>query len=516
MELWFIFLLFSISLAFFLKSLINLLIPSSKSNNSKLPPGPRSFPFLGNIQLIRSSFADLEPLLRRLRPIYGPIITLNIGPRKAIFIITPELAHQALIHQGSAFADRPPAAPTSKIISSNQHSISSASYGPVWRVLRRNLSSEILHPSRVKAFSHGRKWVLDVLIQNLRSESGSDPDTRPVFVLLHFQYAMFCLLVFMCYGEKYDDKVIREIQRVQKSQLLSFAKFAILNLLPKLGKILFRKKWAEFNKIHQDHVGVLLPLIKARQEKKLHHVKHATDENLGNVTAYVDTLFDLTLSEDGGRKLTDDEMVSLCSEFLNGGTDTTSTALQWIIAELVKNQDIQLKLFNQVKEVVSPDGEIKEEDLEKLPYLRAVVLEGLRRHPPGHFVLPHRVTQDVELDGYLIPKHASVNFFVAEIGLNPKVWEDPMEFRPERFLGDKEGFDVTGSREIKMMPFGAGRRICPGWGLALLHLEYFLANLVMNFMWTVEDGCEVDLSEKQEFTTVMKNPLKACITPRVK
>jgi len=158
--------------------------------------------------------------------------------------------------------------------------------------------------------------------------------------------------------------------------------------------------------------------------------------------------------------------------------------------------------------------EVKEEDLQKLRYLKCVVLEGLRRHPPGHFVLPHAVKEDVVLNGYLVPKNGTVNFLLAEMGWDPRVWEDPMEFKPERFLKD-ETFDITGSKEIKMMPFGAGRRICPGLNLALLHLEYFVANLVWNFDWKLPEGGHVDLSEKDEFTMVMKNPLQVHISPRI-
>ncbi|GAY64945.1 hypothetical protein CUMW_237450 [Citrus unshiu] len=140
----------------------------------------------------------------------------------------------------------------------------------------------------------------------------------------------------------------------------------------------------------------------------------------------------------------------------------------------------------------------KSEELQKMPYLKVVILEGLRRHPPWHFVLPHVVTEDFVLDDkYVIPKDGSVNFMVADMGWDPKVWEDPMGFKPDRFLNDHDqDFDITGSREIKMMPFGAGRRICPGFGLAMLHLEYFVANLVWNFKWKAVDGDEVDLTEK--------------------
>ncbi|KAM0047898.1 putative cytochrome P450 [Helianthus debilis subsp. tardiflorus] len=121
---------------------------------------------------------------------------------------------------------------------------------------------------------------------------------------------------------------------------------------------------------------------------------------------------------------------------------------------------------------------INEEDLQKMPYLKAVVLEGLRRHPPAHFVLPHRVMKEVEVQGYMIPQGATINFMVGAMGLDPKVWDEPMEFKPERFLVNDGVFDVSGSKGIKMMPFGAGRRICPGSDLALLHLKYFVAKLI--------------------------------------
>ena len=129
---------------------------------------------------------------------------------------------------------------------------------------------------------------------------------------------------------------------------------------------------------------------------------------------------------------------------------------------------------------MKPCEDIEEKHLKKMPYLQAVGLT-IRRHPSGHFVLPRTVTQDTTMDGYDIPKNALVNFLVVEIGWDPCVWEDPLEFRPERFLrnGEEDAkFDIKGFKEIKMMSFGAGSRICPAISMALLHLEYFVANLV--------------------------------------
>ncbi|XP_027104333.1 cytochrome P450 89A2 [Coffea arabica] len=547
---WFI-IVVSLCISAILKSLFTLL-SSSNNTQDKLPPGPYTIPFIGSFLWLRMSFADIEPVLQRLKAKYGPLISLTIGSRPSIFVASHSLAHRALVQNGAVFSDRPKSLPTAKIFNSNQHNISSARYGPTWRLLRRNLTSEILHPSRVKSYTRARRWVLGILFQRFldQNHAADEPANMDRTVVDHFRYAMFCLLLLMCFGDKLTERQIQEVESLLHRALLSFGRYNILNFLPRLGKILFRNQWKELLKLREDQENLLLPLIRARIEAKRQRRNETNDddkeeeEEEEEVVAYVDTLVGLKLPDEK-RELSEGEMVTLCSEFLNAGTDTTSTALQWIMANLVKYPAVQNKLYREIVEVVGPppplslsssssssssgDGlketeEVKEEDLQKIPYLKAVVLEGLRRHPPGHFVLPHSVTEAVELEGYVVPKNATVNFMVAEMGWDPKVWESPMEFRPERFLEEKmagdnsEGqlFDVTGSKEIKMMPFGAGRRVCPGSNLALLHLEYFVANLIWHFEWRAVDGDDVDLSEKQEFTVVMKNPLRANISPRVK
>lgn len=514
METWFI-IVASLCIAVFLKSLFNLLVSSPSDRKiKKLPPGPTNVPLIGSFQWFRRSLSDIEPILRKLKSEYGPLITLRIGPNPAIFVASHTLAHQALVQNGVVFSDRPKATPTSRIMSSNQCNISSAPYGPTWRLLRRNLTSEILHPSRIKSYSPARNWALGILLEQLgkHGESGSD-----VRLIDHFQYTVFCLLVLMCFGDKLEEDKIKEIEKVQRKLLMGFRRFSIINFFPRIGRIIFSGRWKELMETRQEQERIFVPLIHSRARSK-----HGESREEDKVAAYVDSLLNLELPEEK-RKLNDGEIVSLISEFLSGGTDTTATALQWIMANLVNHPSIQEKLYQEISSVMGPPpaqittgGKIvSEEDLTEMRYLKAVVLEGLRRHPPGHFVLPHTVTEETELNGYTIPKNAAINFMVAEMGLDPKVWDDPMEFKPERFLtGESEAaggemFDITGSREIKMMPFGAGRRICPGWGLAMLHLEYFLANLVWYFEWRSVGGEKVGLEEELEFTVVMKNPLRA-------
>ncbi|XXG76471.1 hypothetical protein AAC387_Pa08g0812 [Persea americana] len=503
-KLWLLlFISFSISLAVAIK----LLLDSPNQNKKRnLPPGPPTIPFLGNLQLLKKSVLDIESFLRQLHAKYGPIITLRVGLCNMIFINDRSLAHKALVQKGSIFSNRTPAQGMSRITTSNQHTISSAGYGSSWRNLRRNLVSGVFHPSCVKSYSQGREWVLKALVGELSQHADSG---EPVVVFEKVQYAMFSLLLQMCFGQKLDQSTVKKIEDIQRRMITGFD---ISTLFPWIGKILLHKKWNELLQMRQEKEDLFVPLIKARQDKK------QSQEGAGNfLHSYVDSLLVLELADEGGRKLTQGEMVSLCSEFLTAGTDTTTTSVQWIMANLVKHQEVQAKLVEEIEGVVGKEAkEVREEDLDELPYLKAVIMEGLRRHPPSHFVIPHTVSEEVTLEGYVIPKNATVNFMVAEMGWDETVWDEPMAFKPERFLDGGEKVDITGSRAIKMMPFGVGRRICPALNLAMLHLQYFVANLVREFEWNPVKGEEVDLSEKLELTTVMKKPLKAKITQRKK
>ncbi|CAJ2672104.1 unnamed protein product [Trifolium pratense] len=385
----------------------------------------------------------------------------------------------------------------------------------------------MLHPSRFKSFSKTRTRVLEALLKELKLEAKVMNNSVKLINYIH--HAIFCLLAFMCFGENIDNKKMEIIKNIQKCLIMSSGKYSALNFYPKfVSRMLFRKRWQELSQLRKFQNDLMVELIQSRKkviENNNYDDDDDDDDDDGCFVCYVDTLLNLKLPEEK-RKLDEGELVGLCSEFLTAGTDTTSTTIEWVMANLVKHKHIQQRLVEEIEDVVGDKEEtkVREEDLEKLPYLKALILEGLRRHPPSHYAIPHAVTEDVILNGYFVPKNGTVNFMVADIGLDPTVWKDPMVFKPERFLRDEtsssnilEAYDISGKKEIKMMPFGAGRRICPAYKLAMLHLEYFVANLVLNFEWkTLLSTENVDLSEKQEFTMVMKHPLQAQISQRSK
>ena len=186
----------------------------------KLPPGPFAFPIISSYLWLRKSYTELEPILRNLHAKHGPIVSLPLGNSPAIFVASASLAHEALVQNAAVFAHRPVPPVTNKIIGSNQHNVSSAGYGPTWCLLRRNLTAKILNPLRLKAYSRAHKWVLEILFSRLRRSSETGDGV--VRVVDDFHFAMYCLLVLMCFGDQLEEEKVREIEAAQLRVLAGF------------------------------------------------------------------------------------------------------------------------------------------------------------------------------------------------------------------------------------------------------------------------------------------------------
>ncbi|KAL9248766.1 Cytochrome P450 89A2-like protein [Drosera capensis] len=533
METWLAMFLTISSLAlfsFFFSSFSSSQLKAKKAKNHKqppLPPGPTSMTFITKFTLLRKKAPEVEAIIRSFFSMYGPIIKLPLGSTPTILVSNRTLIHQALVQGGQIFAARPKSNLTGNIMTSNQHNINSATYGPTWRSLRRNIVT-FLHPSRFGSFSSSRKRTIEILNRCILADSESQlgPTIGVVHLFDHLKYAVFCLMSLVCFSDKLDEEPIKQLETANRRILASASRFQILDAHPILAKTLLHHRWKEFLSMRKELEEIILPLIRTRkQADKLSPemlMKKKEDPLAHDVPTYVDSLFEVELDEDGEkRNLTEDEIITLCVEFVTAGVDTTSAVLQWIMANIIKYPDIQAKIYEEIKSVAGDnEEEIREEDLPKMTYLHAVVIEGLRRHPPLHFLLPHSVMQDTELGGCTIPKDSIMMFMLSEMGWDPEVWEEPMKFKPERFLPKEEkgsdALDITGSHGLKMMPFGAGRRICPGYAMAITHLEYFLANLVLKFEWKPVPGDDINLDEEHDPFVVMKHPIQALILPRTK
>lgn len=460
----------------------------------RLPPGPSGLPLVGNLIFGRApvSMVDLEKR-------YGPIFTLWLGSMPSIIVSGADATREALLDRGPALASRP-RFPSRAILTANHSIMNSSSYGTDWRTLRRGLMTEVLGPSRLKMISSIRKSLIDSLISWLKEEAARNEGVVPVSSSCRL--TIFKILAYMCVGRHLDDDTLHELDEVAKHTLI-LQGFLKGDFVPILG-LLERKQVKIRQEYRKRQEKLWGPLVEENRELR--------NKGQPRVGCYIDTLLAMEF-ENKELKLQSNQIAALCTEFMNAGTDTTAVCVEWAMANLMLHPHIQDKVYQQISDVVG-GRTLGENDISSLPYLRAIIKETLRRHPSAHFTFPHVPTNGpIKVAGYDIPADAIVNFQLSSVLRDPTVWEEPMEFRPERFL-DKE-IDVTGWKKTTAIPFGAGRRICPGANLALLHANLMVGRLVQCLHWSPpQHGEKVDMSERKGGVVGMKNPLFASVKER--
>ena len=199
---------------------------------------------------------------------------------------------------------------------------------------------------------------------------------------------------------------------------------------------------------------------------------------------FLDTLLEFAEDETMEIKITKDHIKGLVVDFFSAGTDSTAVATEWALAELINNPKVLEKAREEVYSVVGKDRLVDEVDTQNLPYIRAIVKETFRMHPPLP-VVKRKCTEECEINGYVIPEGALILFNVWQVGRDPKYWDRPSEFRPERFLetgaeGEAGPLDLRG-QHFQLLPFGSGRRMCPGVNLATSGMATLLASLIQCF-----------------------------------
>ncbi|CAN6194195.1 unnamed protein product [Urochloa humidicola] len=474
--------------------------PYKYNNGHSLPPSPwPRLPFLCNLFFHPPSIASLAKVLRRLHAAHGPVVSLWVGSKPAIFIACHDIAHHTLVRMGTTFAHRP----ASWHSGVNGHGVNSATYGSSWGLLRRNLSSHLAgdHVAGMLRSS------IDRLLKNLESAAG-DQDGGVISPSQTFRHAVFGFFAALCFGEGVEEDMFGQLRGLHVEIISLIVELDAFHLMPVLVQVVcYLPRWRKLLRAQRRHRVLVTSMISACRRRR----EEGVGSDVAEPRCYVDTLLVLGLGED--------EMVSLCWEYMNASVKTTTTALEWIMARLVLHQDIQQKLRSDITRRASGEGQWRR------PFVEAVVLEALRLHPPAHYLLAHTTDKDVTLGKYVIPEGSIVNFSVASIGRDATLWTDPNVFRPERFLEGGKGSGVRcttggggcGPEMMKMIPFGAGRRACPGAGVAMTVLQSFVQDLVSRFEWIpVADGVgeAVDMTEKPGIITEMSVPLRTRLVVR--
>lgn len=472
-----------------------LLWKASWLSYRNLPPGPRPWPIVGNMLMIR----NMRQAFKRVAEEYGPICCIWMGSTPFILVSGAELMHEALVTRAEFFSERNQRK-SKKILNCNFRNVNSSN-GPLWRTLRRNLIHEVLNSTRVKSFKHVRDFEFRDLIQRFKKEARDNDGV--VHAMAIIRRTLFNILNTMCFGERMDEKLVRDIDAVMAERFLKL-KGRLADYIP-IVQLFDWQQTRDTEALLRRTNDLMMPaLVKLREAMR-------NGESVSG--RYVETLLQMQEKE-GKDQISDEVILALCSEVLNAGTDTTAQSSEWILARVVAFPEVQRKLVEEMETVLG-DKTIDESDIEHLPYLRAVVRETQRLDGPFGFSLAHAVSQPgVKLAGFDIPTDAMIMFRISSVSHDPKIWGDPKNFRPERFLNEMANVDLTGTKSMALIPFGAGRRICPGMNLAILQMCMIVGLLVQTFEWSNGEAGEVEFIAGEGAIGGMKNPLKARIRER--
>ncbi|KAB2070898.1 hypothetical protein ES319_A08G186800v1 [Gossypium barbadense] len=220
-----------------------------------------------------------------------------------------------------------------------------------------------------------------------------------------------------------------------------------------------------------------------------------------------DTL--LQLSQENNQELDKNQIKHLILVLFIAANETTTSTIEWAMAELLHNPQALLEARRELKQIIGKGNLVEESNVTCLPYLQAIVKETLRLHPPAPFLIPRKAEADIEVHNFVVPKGAQVFINAWVIGRDPNFWEEPDLFRPERFIRSET--DVKGN-DFGLIPFGGGRRICPGLPLAMRMLHSMLGTLIHSFDWELEDGVapeNLNMDEKFHFVLQKAQPLRS-------
>ncbi|GJN05390.1 hypothetical protein PR202_ga23011 [Eleusine coracana subsp. coracana] len=500
---------FTVALATTLSLVIIVIRYRRRACKYNLPPGPRPWPIIGNLNL-------LGPLthrsLRELSLQYGPLMSMWTGSIRIVVASSGDAARLILKTNDEAFIDRPLIA-IGRYLFYNHSDMFWAPYGAYWRQARKLWHTKLLSEKQLKLHEHVRREEVQAMLRDLHAASSSN--RRPVQLRDHLLMLNLNVISRMMMSKKYG---VDEASSMASSKGFPWMveEMFILKGSLNIGDVIPWLNWLDL----QGYISRIKSLSKMMDAFLEHMLNEHDARRLQEGESFVpkdmvDVLLQLADDPNMEIPITRDGIKGFVLDMIAAGTDTTAVTVEWALSELLKNPMSFAKATEELDRVVGRDPLPTEKDAISLPFIQAVMKESMRLHPATPLLSPRRCHKDASIGSYRIPAGTCVAINAWAIGRDPAVWEAPEEFRPERFMESK--VDVKG-QDFDLLPFGSGRRMCPGMGLALKMAPLTLAYLLHAFAWRLPDGVvaeEVDMEERLRFTMPRNVPLEAVGEPKL-
>ncbi|KAL8475026.1 hypothetical protein ACS0TY_031448 [Phlomoides rotata] len=492
--------------SWFWPALIVLLIArllTRKKNPKKLPPSPKGFPILGHLHMLgKNPHQDLHRIARK----HGPIMYMRFGLSPIVVVSSSEAAELFLKTHDFVFASRPPLL-AAKYMSWDQSGLTFAAYGPYWRNMRKLCTLQLLSSLKIASFQAMRREEVGFFVESLKEAARENAAVDLSAKISGLTAEMSCRMLF---GKKYDDKEIDE--RGFKSVIQEGMHMAAVpnlgDYFPFLGVLDVQgltRKMKALAKVFDDFFERVID----------DHARDHGDDDDGETKDIVGTMMSIMQTGESEFQFDRRHVKAVLLDMLAASMDTAASTVEWVLSELLKNPKIMNKLQKELDELVGLDRRVEESDLDRLEYLDMVIKESFRLHPVAPLLLPHYAMDDCTVAGYHIAKESRIIVNTYAIGRDPNVWPDPEKFDPERFVGSE--IDVRG-QHFQLLPFGSGRRGCPGIQLGLVQVRLIVAQLVHCFEWKLPDNMtpeKLDMSEEFGLVVARANHLVATPTLRL-
>jgi len=495
-----------------------LLLSSSSSSSRKRddgrrqPPSPPGLPLLGHLHLLGRL---PHRALRSLAASHGPVMLLRLGRVPTVVASSAAAAEEAMKTRDLAFSGRPALLMAQRLLYGGRD-VGFAPYGEYWRQARRVCAVHLLGPRRVAYFRCVQEQEVAALVARVRHEAAAGGAVNLSDVLICYSKAIISRAAFgdVDYGLDGDEGG-EKLRRV-------FADFQELVLASPMREIAPWLGWvdtvtgleARTRRTFEALDGLLERVIADHRSRRSggRQRQDLGDGDVDDHRDFVDVLLDVDeMDKDAGLRLDTDNIKAIIMDIFAAGTDTSSTVLGWAMAELINHPREMRKLQDEVRGA----GRVTEDHLvDGMPFLKAVISETMRLHAPAALLIPRETTEDTELLGYHVPARTRVVINAWAIGRDPAAWERAEEFVPERFVDAPVDYSRVG-QDFRFVPFGAGRRGCPGAGFAAPAMELALANMLYHFDWALvahgrgrrQGTPTVDVSEVFGLSVRLKAPL---------
>ncbi|KAK2653608.1 hypothetical protein Ddye_013464 [Dipteronia dyeriana] len=460
-----------------------------------LPPGPPGLPLLGNLPFLEH---DLHRYFAKLSEIYGPILKLQLGRKVCVVISSPSLAKQVLKDHDAFFSNRDPT--VAAIASTYGGDIAWSPNGPEWRKLRKILIQEMMSRTSLDASHTFRRQEVQKMVKEVYAKAGT-----PINIGEQMFLTILNVIMRMTWGGSLNEEdTIRvgiQFRQVVDEFVYLWGAPNISDLFPALARFDLQGVESKTKKLLSWFDRMFESLIESRTKDHQAGGENKEEEK-GSNKDFLENLLDDKTS------LSLNQVKALLLDTFLGGTHTTSTTIEWLMAELLQHPEIMRKACKELQEVVGKDNIVEEFHISKLHYLDAILKETLRLHPALPLLVPRSPCTTQTISEYTIPKGSRVLFNVWAMQRDPEAWDNPLEFQPERFMRNAGKGEYKGNN-YNFLPFGSGRRICPGISLAEKMILYVVSTLLHSFEWNIPHGTTLDLSEEFGLVTKMQEPLIA-------